>query len=149
MPIYDNYPLKDVYYLATPFEHPLPHIPYWRFIAAAEVAAALASEGVPVFCPIMHSYPQNMVAKAAGYDLSRPFWIKHDLNYMRICQAGIAVVHLPGWERSEGVEDEIAWYAKKGLPQLNLRRSWLEGVLHPKTLKILDEAETLTKDQEK
>ena len=141
---------RDVYYLATPFSHPLPHIPYWRYIAAAEVLAELTREKVPAFSPIVHNYPVLLIAKTEGKKELLPpdFWYGFDVHYMRLCQAGIAVAQLPGWEASEGVAAEIEWFLQKGLPVLNLKRDWLEKTLRKKTLRTLDHGEEL-KSQEK
>jgi nucleoside 2-deoxyribosyltransferase len=89
-------------YLASPYSHADAHVRQYRFEEACRAAAALLRAGVPVFSPIAHSHP---IAKF-GVPTTWEFWQQTDLEYLRRCDA-LAVLRLPGWQASVGVQAEI------------------------------------------
>lgn len=131
---------RDLYYLATPYSGTKLER-HWRYIAACEITWALVLESVLVFSPIVHNHPLDLIGATAKVKLPKKFWERNDLHYMKVCAAGIAVAHLPGWQRSEGVTDEIKWFTDRGLPTLNLNESWLKRHLNSKTHWMLSELE--------
>lgn len=90
-------------YLATPYSHADPDIRKRRYIQAAQAAAVFYKHDIHVFCPIAHSHP---IAVHGDCPYEWPQWIEADLKFLKVCD-WLAVVQLPGWERSGGVNREI------------------------------------------
>jgi len=98
-------------YLASPFNHPDPLVREQRFQAASRAAAALVRAGVTVFSPIAHSYPIAL----HGVPTTWEYWARVDCELLSKCDV-LAVLMLPGWDNSAGVQAEIAWAQELGLP---------------------------------
>ena len=90
-------------YLASPFSHPDPVVREQRFEAACRAAAKLTRQGRTTYSPIVHSF------NLCRYDLPLDwqFWQKHDLRFLEMCSE-VIVLKLPQWEKSVGVQAEIA-----------------------------------------
>jgi nucleoside 2-deoxyribosyltransferase len=98
-------------YLASPYSHRDVHVREWRFQQACRAAAALLRAGLTVFSPIAHSHP---IAQH-GMPMSWEFWSRMDREYLSRCDV-LAVLTLPGWRESVGVQAEIALAQELGLP---------------------------------
>jgi nucleoside 2-deoxyribosyltransferase len=98
-------------YLASPYTHSDVHVREWRFREACRAAAALLRAGITVFSPIAHSHP----IAAFGMPTSWDFWSQVDREYLSRCDV-LAVLTLPGWRESVGVQAEIGLAGQLGLP---------------------------------
>lgn len=98
-------------YLASPYTHSNVHVREWRFREACRAAAALLRAGVTVFSPIAHSHP----IAHFGMPTSWEFWSQVDREYLSRCDV-LAVLTLPGWRESVGVQAEIRLARELGLP---------------------------------
>ncbi len=98
-------------YLASAYSHPDPHVREWRFREACRAAANLLRAGITVFSPIAHSHP---IAQF-GMPTSWEFWSQVDREYLARCDV-LAVLTLPGWRESVGVQAEIGFARELGLP---------------------------------
>ena len=98
-------------YLASPYTHLDLHVREWRFREACRAAAHLLRAGVAVLSPIAHSHP---IAQF-GMPTSWEFWSQVDREYLARCDA-LAVLTLPGWRESVGVQAEIAYAHELGIP---------------------------------
>mgnify|MGYP002782450901 CR=1 FL=1 len=89
-------------YLASPYAHPDPRVRERRFQEACRASAALLRAGVVVFSPIAHSHP------IANYGLPTDweFWSQVDREYLARCDL-LAVLTIPGWRESVGVQAEL------------------------------------------
>jgi len=98
-------------YLASPYTHSDLRVRERRFQEACRVSAALLRAGVVVFSPIAHSHP------IANYGLptSWNFWERVDREYLARCDL-LAVLTIPGWRESTGVQAEIGIAKELGLP---------------------------------
>jgi hypothetical protein len=77
---------------------------------AAEIAAWLTGSGVFVYSPIVH---MHQLAVHGGLDPhERSIFLPANLMMMRRCEV-LIVGRLDGWQRSEGVRDEICWYIRE------------------------------------
>ena len=97
-------------YLASPYTHPDARVRERRFQEACRASAALLRAGVVVFSPIAHSHP------IANYGLPTnwEFWERVDREYLARCDL-LAVLTLPGWRESVGVQAEIQIAIELGL----------------------------------
>ena len=97
-------------YLASPYSSPDPDVRERRFHAACDATVYLIKNGFCVFSPIVHSHPLAWSGLPWGdHDL----WRDQDAPFLAACQRMI-VLMLPGWQESEGVQDEIRDYQAAG-----------------------------------
>lgn len=109
-------------YLASPYSHAKAAERERRARAAARVAGELIRRGVVVFSPIAHG-----AALEAGAGLPRTweFWRPQCHAMLAVC-AAVAVLQLPGWSESVGVQAEATWAADRGMPVVRLEAGdWL------------------------
>lgn len=117
-------------YLASPYTHSDVHVREWRFREVCRAAAGLLRAGITVFSPIAHSHP---IARF-GMPTSWEFWSRVDREYLSRCDV-LAVLTLPGWRESVGVQAEIQLARELGLPLIYVAPSTLElGDREPPTL---------------
>ena len=108
---------KGYWYLACPYSSPHYMVRRARFDAANQVAANLIAEGRMVYSPISMGHP---IAEAgAGHTWED--WKALDLAILESprCE-GVIVLTIVGWDRSAGVEAEIAAAKALGKPVLYL-----------------------------
>jgi hypothetical protein len=121
-------------YLASPYTHSDPRVRERRFQEACRASAALLRAGVVVFSPIAHSHP------IANYGLptSWEFWERVDREYLARCDL-LAVLTLPGWRESIGVQAEVQIAKELGLRiiYLNPSESELTGQDPPTLMQLL------------
>lgn len=106
--------MRRLTYLAIPYSHPDPAVMEKRFQTANRVAAVLMKRGVLVFSAISHSHP---IALDGGLPLGFDFWEEYDRTVLSRC-GDMIVVQIDGWERSKGVQAEIAIADELGIPVL-------------------------------
>ena len=98
-------------YMASPFTVYPARETAWR--DACRAAAALqACTGMAVYSPIADSYGVEAIG---GAKLTHAEWMLRDKAMLLACQH-VLVVMLPGWERSKGIAQEIAWAHEARLP---------------------------------
>jgi nucleoside 2-deoxyribosyltransferase len=103
---------KDqLYYLASPYSHENAEIREERYRLVNEYAAFLARNGISVIEPIVMGHPKV----GLGVGTSFEYWKKTDELYISRCD-GVIVLMLDGWEKSIGVNAEIAYAMKLGKP---------------------------------
>ncbi len=90
-------------YLASPFSSPDPDLERWRYESACEATGELHSRGVLAYSPIAHTYA---IARVGGFATGFETWRPFDLAMIEAC-GEMAVLMLPGWDRSEGVLAEL------------------------------------------
>ena len=106
----ERQPVAELIYLASPYSHPDPAMRELRYKQACEVAALLMRDGHLVYSPIVHSHPLTAYGLPADWD----YWRRLDEEMLRRCDA-LAVLRLPGWEQSVGVQAELALARELGL----------------------------------
>lgn len=102
-------------YLASPYTPHNGESVEDRVEAAARATCLLMEEtGHPVFSPIVHSHalcaymPERL-------RFSHEFWMEQDLPILSRAKE-LFVLQLPGWERSEGVREEILFAQRENIP---------------------------------
>lgn len=106
--------LRDVdgfWYVSSPYsKYPGGHDA--AFDDICDVCVRLALDGLKFFSPICHCHP---IAASAGRRLNHYNWLALDAPVANAAY-GLVVVMMQGWEDSEGVEAEIAWFKAAGKP---------------------------------
>ncbi len=110
-------------YLASAYSHPDARVREWRFQEACRAAAALLRAGLTVLSPIAHSHP---IARF-GMPTSWEFWSQIDREYLSRCDV-LAVLTIPGWRESVGVQAEIKLAHELGLPVVYVAPCDLEAI---------------------
>ena len=98
-------------YICSPYTSSDPAVRQARFEAACRITAELIRQGKPTFSPIAYSHPLCRY----GLPLHWAFWQKHDLRFLEMCSE-VIVLKLPQWEKSIGVQAEIAAARALGKP---------------------------------
>lgn len=81
-----------------------------------EVAGKLLAAGVMVFSPICHSH---QIAMSSTIDpLNSKLWMRLNEALAPICRAAV-VVEMDGWRESDGIAEEIRWFAARPVYYLN------------------------------
>ena len=89
--------------------------PYSRFagglasahVEAAKVGAELCKRGVNVFVPIVHTHPFAMYGGINPLD--HGIWMARDRPFMQAA-CGLVVAKMAGWQRSQGIQEEIDFF---------------------------------------
>ena len=124
-------------YLASAYSHPDPRVREGRFRDACRAAAALLRAGLSIFSPIAHSHP----IAGFGVPTSWEFWSRVDFEYLSRSDV-LAVLTLPGWRESVGVQAEIKLARELGLPIVFVAPGELFGdELDPPTVSELKQPE--------
>lgn len=100
------------YYLATPFSK-YPKGNKAAFEEASRQAAILTNAGVPIFCPIAHSWSIGSTGILDARDYKT--MIQLDMPFLNLC-AGLIVCKMLGWRESEGVELEYMHMFQQNKP---------------------------------
>jgi hypothetical protein len=114
--VFDELRSWPLVYLATPYsKYFLGHEA--AFSAACGITARLMTYGIAVYSPIAH---MHHVALAGDLDpTDHDFWTKVNRPMIDACH-GLAVARIFGWDKSRGIEDEVAAFTAAGKPIVNL-----------------------------
>ena len=99
-------------YLASPYSHPSKHIRMLRYINARACVGHFLLLRDWVYSPIVHCHP---LALEEELPTDAAFWEDYNQNMMDRA-AALYVLKLPGWDTSIGVDMEITYAARLGLP---------------------------------
>lgn len=108
-------PAHNVIYLACPYTDPDPSVRQVRFDVATAVAADLIRAGHIVYSPITMTHPIDVVLAGLSNTLGSDYWVTFDEAFMEICSE-MVVIRLDGWERSNGIRREIAYFTERKKP---------------------------------
>ncbi len=90
-------------YLACPYSYPEENVRLFRFKQANIAASKLMNEGHVVYSAISHTHP---IAVDASLPLGWDYWQNVDEVFISLCHT-LAVLKLPGWQESKGVNAEM------------------------------------------
>jgi hypothetical protein len=99
-------------YLASPFSDANKKVMEERVLAACRCAGRLISSGVSVFSPIAHNVA---IIRASGISTGWQIWSDYDKFMLARCDR-LLVLRLEGWEKSDGVREEIKYARELGIP---------------------------------
>jgi hypothetical protein len=103
---------RRLWYLSTPYRGSTQDIMDLRWWASTRIAAWLVRQGIHVFAPVTMTAPISVEGDIAN---DWPTWEAFDHTFIAKCDA-CAVGMLPGWQKSEGVKEEIATFEEQGKP---------------------------------
>ena len=109
-------------YLASPYTHSDHRVRQRRFDEACRAAAALLRAGVAVFSPVAHSHP----IAHFGLPTTWEFWAAADREFLARCDV-LAVLTLPGWRESVGVQAEMQCARELRMPIVFIAPTELES----------------------
>ena len=92
-----QHPLPQQHYLASPYTAKTPEASADYAEAARQASVVLRQQGYIVYCPLL-----------AGNHPLPTGWYHYDLGHLRDCKAGLLVLTLPGWQKSHGIQLEMA-----------------------------------------
>lgn len=83
-----------------------------RYNVVMKKVSELMAQNVHVFSPILHCHVLSNT-----YKLPKDFdyWKKLDEDYISHCDA-VCVLKMEGWERSQGISEEIKYANQNGIP---------------------------------
>ena len=90
-------PLPQQHYLASPYAAKSAEASADYAEAARQAGVVLRQQGYIVYCPLL-----------AGSQQLPSGWYHYDLGHLRDCRGGMFVLTLPGWQKSHGIQLEIA-----------------------------------------
>ncbi len=99
-------------YLASPYSSPDPLIMKTRFLLAEQVTASFLTRGVYIYSPIVHCHELSSKYELPG-DFA--FWQGYNFDMLRRADS-LAVLAIPGWKESVGVQEEIRFARLAGVP---------------------------------
>ena len=107
---------KTLIYLGSPYSHPDAAVRQQRFEAVCLATGKLIAQGHHVLSPIAHSHPVSTLSTKNGITIPGDwkFWKPYDANIILRCDV-FAVLMLPGWRESTGLNAEIEIALEHGL----------------------------------
>lgn len=99
-------------YLASPYSDPSSLVRYDRFLRTREYVWECIAAGESIFSPIVYCH-QFVHTHSAGTDAAT--WEQFNRG-MILASSLVRVLQLPGWDRSVGVQAEIALSQTEGIP---------------------------------
>lgn len=100
------------WYLATPFTlYPAGHAEAW--LLACREAGRYIKAGIPVFSPIVHSYPIALICNIPADD--QQLWLSADLPFMHAA-CGLIICTAEGWRESKGIAVEVDYFKSADRP---------------------------------
>lgn len=104
---------SGVIYLASPYSDEDPDVRQRRYVEVCRAAAALMQAGYVVFSPIAHGHS---IAEAGDLATApHGFCMGQCIPMMDRCDE-VMVLRLEGWAESRGVNEEIRYAEKIGVP---------------------------------
>lgn len=100
------------HYLASPYRAYPGGLEAAHELAAA-AAAALIDRGLEVYSPIAHSH--HIARSVLAADATSDFWLQRQKPFLRAAH-GLLLLTAPGWDRSSGIQFEIAFMEAAGKP---------------------------------
>jgi len=103
--------LKPICYLGAPYSDPDPKIRQFREQAVTQKVFDLWKKGILVYSPLTHNCPVDRLGVFGDYQT----WLDFDHSMLSRCDK-LLFLKLPGWEKSKGLQAEMAFAKQLGLP---------------------------------
>lgn len=99
-------------YLASPYSHDSEAVRHHRYRSVMRVTAGLLAQGHFIYSPILHCHEL-----ARHHELRTDFAFWQNYNFDMLAHADeLFVLTLVGWQKSVGVQAEIAFAQERGIP---------------------------------
>src|SRR5262245_37722446 len=106
---------RRIIYLACPYTDAVAEIREERFQAATKAAGFLIERDHIVFSPITITSPIDITLSGKMGTLGSDFWVRFDEAFMNVCSE-MAILTLPGWDKSGGIARERRFFEDQGRP---------------------------------
>ncbi|MEW5559062.1 DUF1937 family protein [Enterobacter asburiae] len=100
-------------FLACPYSHADANVVNQRFEACNQVAAAIIESGNAVFSQVTMSHPINLAFQHTEKSEVGKRWAPVDALFMDAMEE-LIIIDLPGWDKSVGIQREIAFFKQRG-----------------------------------
>lgn len=99
-------------YLASPISHASKPVRLNRYLAAMSATWMLTKSGYRVYCPHVHWCD---ISENLGLPEDWEFWGPISKLFLDRCDY-LLVLTTDGWQESQGVDTEVKWARKRGIP---------------------------------
>lgn len=103
--------MSKIIYLASPYTNPDPKAREENFRRVSILAAELNSKGIIAFSPITYGHTL-LEFKEMPHDWE--FWKVFCISFLQHCDE-LLVYKMPGWEKSNGVSEEVKYAKQNGI----------------------------------
>ena len=126
-------------YIAQPYLHESGAVMDARAKSGNLAAAYLVSKGVHCHSPIGASHAVNILARDRfGAEQTHDYWLTQDISMIMQCCNMMAILKLPGWEKSKGLREEMDLCERAHIPFAWVEWPGLYDTMHKETLADLD-----------
>lgn len=105
-------PVGGLIYVASPFTSPSKEVERARYQDVVDACARMFEDGFHVMSPIAHCYPMFERGNMPG---DFEFWRAYNYAVLSRCEE-LWVLTIDGWKDSKGVQGEIEFARKRGIP---------------------------------
>jgi hypothetical protein len=102
----------SIIYIASPYSHTDKSVREDRFEQISKITAQLNAEGIVAFSPITYGHT---LLNYEDLPTNWSFWQNFCLSFLQHCDE-LWVYKMEGWEESKGIQEEIKFAKKKGIP---------------------------------
>lgn len=118
--------MKPLIYISAPYTHPDIDIVANRMFRVTKYSAWSLKNGSHVICPLTMGH---RFCDFYNQPKDQAFWIDWCLNLLKRCDE-MHVLCLPGgWERSDGVQKEIAFAKEHNIPIKYIEEEFIENLI--------------------
>ena len=102
---------KPIIYFASPYSHRLRIVRWWRTRCIRQIMAIVmkAQDAIIPFSPVALTH--NINGLLPGFA-----WVEAYDKFFLLRFNAMIVVQIPGWERSEGIQEELLFCREHGIP---------------------------------
>lgn len=126
--------MTQVSYLGAPYTHEDRFVRQARVLATGRIVCYRMQKGIHLYSPIMQGHYSEM---AWGHEMPYALWIEHGLAMLDALKH-MTVLQLPGWEKSAGLQVEIAHCEEKKYPIEHIEWGKLKEILSKATVYTLE-----------
>lgn len=105
--------MNKLIYLASPYNHENDEIRIRNFEKISKIAADIVAEGGVAISPITYGHTLLQFRDNFPYDWE--FWENFCKTFLSRCDE-LYVIMMEGWDLSRGVDEEIKYAIKVGIP---------------------------------
>lgn len=105
-------------YLASPYTHDDPDVMQTRYGLALYATSIITNAGYIIYSPIV--YGHIIAARYSIYPTDSDWWVRFNRSFIENWATTLAILKLPGWHKSSGIEKEKAIAKNKKLQQIEL-----------------------------
>lgn len=113
--------------------------PHNAYVEACKIAGFLMNRGFLVYSPIAHCHGVSCYGNVNHF--AHAFWMRQDKPLVDACDA-IVVARTSGWQKSEGIAQEIEWFKEAGKPIIYISPDYIEDYV--REMELVEDTKLLT-----